>query len=381
MENSRIYLDSQATTFLDPAIRRELVRVMEGPWANPASQHELGRQARRRIEFLREQIGLNLGLGPADRVIFTSGGTESNNLALVGWLGQNPSGNIVSSSIEHPSVLQTLEFLHSRFGIELRFVDPQALGSVNPVDFIKAIDEDTIGACCMLANNETGVLQPIEPIANYCLEQHIPFHVDAVQAIGKVPFHFLGIGCASASVSAHKIHGPVGAGALLVRGDFSLQPMMFGGFQQDGIRPGTESLLMAAGLHGAILHASEQIDDNLAYMSELRDLFEKLLLESEFEVVINGDPTNRLPNSSNLSFPGVDRQKFILAADVHGLACSTGSACSSGSSEPSHVLSAMNLDRKLIDSAIRFGFSKMNTCQEVEEAVKRILRILKNLRP
>ena len=375
---TQIYFDNHSTTFMDPEVADEVHRFMKAGFANPASQHELGRRARLILEQFRESIAAHLGVENRDRCLFTSGGTESNNLALLGHFGGHcDSGwNIVSSSIEHPSVITTLGELEKR-NIEIRWVDPEPSGCIDPDKFAQRMDKGTRLACCMLANNETGVIQPVSEIASKCLASGIPLHVDAVQAIGKVDFDFSTLGCASAAVSGHKIHGPVGAGLLLLSENCQISPMTFGGFQQEGIRPGTENIPAAAGLAQSIELAIRRFSDNRDKVSRLRDRFEQLLLD-QLSIQIHGQGANRLYNSSNISFLGCNRQQFILAADVAGLCCSTGSACSSGSSQPSHVLTAMGCKKEWVDTAVRFGFSSLNTMDEVESAIQIICGILQN---
>lgn len=346
-------------------------------FANPASQHDDGRVARQQLETWRDQIASQLGLTQQDDFLFTSGGTESNNLAILGHFppNQNYQGlNVVSSAIEHPSVISALEWLKS-LKVEIRWVDAGPDGDVPADEFAKAIDSSTRLVCCMLANNETGVIQPVEEIASICQERQVPFHVDAVQAIGKLKFDFSRIGCSTATISAHKFHGPTGIGGLLVHSNLRLSPMLHGGFQQSGIRPGTESLPLAAGLAKALEIALAEEEQNKEFLAQVRDHFEKLVLQTLAGAVVNGAAARRLPHTSNISFRGLDRQQLIMATDLAGLACSTGSACSSGSSQPSHVLTSMSCEKALIDSAVRFGFSSQNTLTEVERAVEIISRI------
>lgn len=379
-----IYFDNQATTQIHPDVIDTIEAVMRRGLANPASQHEFGRVARQTLEGYREQISGRLGLGTDDRCIFTSGGTESNNLALLG--GFSPAGgnfantNVVCSAIEHPSVLGVLEYLKQQ-KVEIRSISPDRNGSICPQAFEDNINDDTRLAVCMLANHETGVIQPVQEIASICSERRVPFHVDAVQAIGKLPFHFTEIGCSSASVSAHKFHGPTGIGLLLTRPDCQLAPLLHGGFQQEGIRPGTENIPLAAGICRAIELSTSLLAENIATLRLLRDQFEQRLCERFPAIVVNGQDANRLPNASNMSFLDLDRQRFVLAADRVGLACSTGSACSSGSSQPSHVLTAMGCDKPVIDTAVRFGFSVRNRPEEIDIAIERISSILSPKKP
>lgn len=377
-----IYLDSNATTPMDDDVVTAMVDCLRQKWVNPASQHHQGQHARRVLESHREQIAAELGLGTKDHLVFTSGGTEANNLAAMSYFddgtGQPATGvNLVSSSIEHPSLIASIEQLRQR-GVEIRWVHPNRDGVVKAADFDNAIDEQTRWACCMHGNNETGVIQPINEIASICNERDLPFHVDAVQSIGKIPFDFGELNLATATLSAHKFHGPTGIGALCIRADQTIRPLFWGGHQQQGIRPGTESLPLIVGMASAFSKAKAALSENQRYVSGLRDQLEQGLLDMADKAIVHGRATQRLPHSTNLSFPGIDRQQMVLAADFQRMSISTGSACSSGSSQPSHVLTAMGCSEEEIESAVRFGVSSLNTVAEIDEAIHRFGEILTN---
>ena len=377
-----IYFDNNATTRMTDEVVATLTSAASSGYANPASQHEMGRIARQKLESCREQIGQLLHLPTGGRCIFTSGGTEANNLALMGHFpspGKLEESNVVCSSIEHPSIIDTLAAL-KKSGLEIRWVDPDASGSVDPKMFDSAIDSNTRLACCMLANHETGVIQPVSEIASVCRRRKVPFHVDAVQAIGKIPFDFAAVGCSSATFSAHKIHGPPGIAALFVSEGIQLTPRQFGGFQQEGIRPGTESLPLIAAFAKSVELAVLELAAHRQHLLNLRDHFEEVLCSRLENTVINAQDSDRLPGTSNISFLGMDRQQFVMAADLSGLCCSTGSACSSGSSTESHVLKAMNCGKPVLHSAVRFGFSRLNRLSEIDLAIERICRIFSTFR-
>lgn len=379
---SQIYLDNNATTLIHPDVAGVVFDTLSRQFANPASQHLYGRVARQSLEASRELIALHLGLSGDDQLVFTSGGTEANNLAVFGRFpaGQSLVGlNIVASSLEHPSVFAALESLESR-GLEIRWVAPCARGLVDTNDFASRLDSNTKLVCCSLANGDIGSIQPVSDIASICLDLKIPFHVDAVQAIGKVDFNFSAVKCSSASVSAHKIHGPSGVGALLIKNGHRLAPMIFGGFQQDGIRPGTESVALAAGFAKSVEMATVSLESHVEIISSLRDEFERRVVAKVDSAHLNAVGTPRLCNTSNISFIGVDRQLFVIAADLAGLACSTGSACSSGSSQPSPVLTAMNCKKDIVDSAIRFAFSCLNSRPDVVRAADVIVSVLSKIK-
>ncbi len=382
-----IFLDNNSTTMVDDEVIEAMLECQKKKFANPASQHEYGRVARRELENARDSVSECLGLGPKDLCLFTSGGSEANNLAVFGRFPRklrHQGFNLVVSAIEHPSILAAVDALNSD-GIDVRRVYPKSNGSIAPTDVLREIDEQTRLVCCMSGNNETGVIQPVGEIASICAEKNIPFHVDTVQSIGKLEFDFVSSNFLTATVAPHKFHGPTGIGALLIRDPESrkfptLEPQIFGGFQQGGYRPGTESIPLAVGFAKSLELAVNNLDEKSSRVGQLRDQFETAILEGIPGTFVNGDRINRLPHTTNISFLGIERQQFVLAADMQKLAVSTGSACSSGSSQPSHVLEAMGSEKPFVESAIRFGFSFQLTVHEIEESVRRISLICNNLR-
>jgi cysteine desulfurase len=326
------------------------------------------------IEDAREVIGRILGAGStgmdADRIIFTSGGTEANNLALFGLLEDQP-GRVIISGIEHPSVLTAAEYLGHR-GFDVQYLRVNQNGVMDVDHMRHLLNAETRLVSAMLANNETGVLQPVELIAEMCRDAGVPLHTDAVQAVGKIPVHFRQIGATAMTLTAHKFHGPRGIGALLVQARAPLQPMLRGGFQQGGLRPGTESVELVVGLRRALEVWQQDRQTRAVRMAALRDRFEDQLRATGIKLFVNGVGAPRLPHTSNVSFPGVDRQALQMALDMADIACSTGSACASGSSDPSQVLLAMHLAPDLVDSALRFSLGAFTTTQEIDTAVQRI---------
>ena len=378
-----IYLDHNATTPILPEVASAVHDAALRYPANPESQHELGRKARRALEDTREQIGHLLGARlkglAADKVVFTSGGTEANNLALRGLTQMGPPGQLVVSAIEHPSVLEPAAQLELQgWQVDRALVDSD--GVVQTDEFAQLLTSETRLASLMLANNETGVLQPVAALANLCEERGILVHTDACQAVGKLPVNFAELSVAALCCTAHKFQGPLGIGVLLLRHDVPLQPSLFGGNQQGGLRPGTESVALAIGMRKALELWHLEADKRYARLTELRNLLEKSLLAELPAAVVIGCPSERLPNTSNISFPGYDRQALVMAFDQAGVACSTGSACASGSSEPSPVLVAMRLKEAVIHGSIRFSLGVTTTRAEVSEAAGRILSICKRLR-
>ena len=379
-----IYLDNNATTRIHPSVARVMTECYELGYLNPASQHQSGRSARRILEQAREQItsllGASLESPRHDSMIFTSGGTESNNLAIRGLVRPDQSGSdsgeILVSSIEHPSALEAAKELAS-LGFNLRHIPVNEAGFVSPKTVEEMISPATKLVVLMLGNNEVGSLQPVEDVAKLCSANNIPLHCDAVQAVGKLSVNFGKLGVSSLALTAHKFHGPRGIGALLIRHGIQLQPLLVGGAQQLGIRPGTESVALAAGMAKALELAVEDIETRSKRLSELRDRLQKLLL-NHCDCVVNGQEP-RLPHTLNLSFPKLDRQALVMALDLAGVECSTGSACTSGSSEPSHVLQAMGLDQDRIQGSIRFSVSHFSTTEEVTDASTRIVEVVDRL--
>ena len=385
-----IYLDHNSTAPMLPEVANKMTECFAAGFVNPASQHRPGQLARKHLEDARRKIANYLGAKTSgmdtDQLIFTSGGTESNNLAILGLVntpdsdpGIKPSlftpQHILISSIEHPSVIGAAEQL-VRLGhsVDKIPVDSNGVCCVDQLDSM--INDNTKLISLMLANNETGVVQPVNEVAQLCRDRDILFHTDAVQAVGKVPVHFRELSVDALSFTGHKFGGPRGIGGLILRHGLTPAPLQFGGFQQMALRPGTEDVALVAGMETAleIFHKNET-----NYYSDvlvLRNHLEKTLLSRFPDLVINGVNATRLPHVSNLSFPEVDRQSFLMAADMKGLAISTGSACASGSSELSPVLLAMGLEKSIIENSVRISLGVSNTRDEIENTIEIISQIL-----
>jgi cysteine desulfurase len=378
----QIFLDYNSTTPLLDEVADSMSECYARGYGNPASQHGVGRQSRRLVEDAREAIAGLLGAcltgRRPDRLIFTSGGTEANNLALLGLAGDR-RGRLFVSAIEHPSVVGPAEFL-ARHDWRVERVPADPTGAVQIDRFRDLVTGDRPAfAALMLGNNETGVLQPVEDLATTCNEQGMPLHTDAVQVVGKLPVDFTRLGAGTLAFSAHKFHGPRGIGGLLVRGDIELQPILHGGFQQGGLRPGTEPTPLIVGMGKALEIWRREADERLHRMTTLRDRFEAELRERIPDVVINGVAAARLPHTSNVSFPGLDRRALAMALDLEGVACSTGSACASGSSEPSPVLIAMGLADDMVAGSLRFSLGATTTQEEIDAAIERIVAVVDRL--
>lgn len=375
-----IYLDNNSTTRIFDEVVDAMTECHRQGFLNPASQHQSGRQARRVLEDARDEIGFLLGAQLAaphqDRVVLTSGGTESNNLAMHGLVAA--TGNIVISSIEHPSIMEPAQRLAS-MGYELRELPVSRSGHILISELSKFVDDNTRLVCVMYANNELGTIQPIRDIAEFCSHRDVPVHCDAVQVVGKIPIHFRELGVSSLAFSAHKFHGPRGVGGLLVRHGVNLRPFLLGGSQQLGTRPGTESIAAVVGMKKAL---SRMLDESRgswsSRMEPLRDRLEQQLVAGCDCVVIGAEP--RMPHTTNIAFPGLDRQALVMALDLAGIECSTGSACTSGSSEPSHVIVATGVEKSLVDSSIRLSLGIDLKETDIDLAAARILAVIKNLR-
>jgi cysteine desulfurase len=371
-----IYLDNNATTPMLPPVWEAMRPFLAEVYGNPASAHAAGRRARRALEDAREQVAGLLGAHP-DEVVFTSGATESNNLALLGLCGE-PPGRLVASPVEHPSVAEPLRHLAAH-GFDLDTLPVDGRGVVEADALPGLLGPDTRLVSVMLANHETGAVQPVRALAAL-LEGRAPLHCDAVQAVGRLPVHFHDLGVTSLALSAHKFHGPKGVGALLLRRGMKLRPLLRGGHQQRGHRPGTEPVALAVGLAVALACAVREMDERRGRVRRLRERFLAALRAAAAPVVLNGPADGGAPHTLNLSFPGLKADVLLMNFDLAGVACSTGSACSSGSLLPSPVLQAMGVPDEVLYSAMRFSLSPLVTEAEVDEAARRIAAVVGRLR-
>ncbi|MEN6449807.1 MAG: cysteine desulfurase family protein [Thermoguttaceae bacterium] len=395
-----IYLDHNATTPTRPEVVEAMRQCYADGLANPASQHQPGQQARRLLEDAREQIAAVLGVDLAaprrDRLIFTSGGTEANNLAVLGISrgqgtsapsqtqtdppsSRNFSGHIVISAGEHQSVIEPAEhLLEQGWRMDTLGLTPDGVVRIDQLaSFLKP---DTRLVSVLLGNHETGVLQPIEELSAICSDAGVPLHTDAVQVVGKRPVDFGRLGAAAMSVAAHKFGGPVGIGALAIRQDVPLQPLLFGGHQQSGVRPGTEPVALAVGMAVALKLRNAEQHALAQRLSSLRDRFEQGLRAAAPGIVVHGVAAPRLPQTSNIAFPGLDGEVLRMALDLAGVACSVGAACASGSTELSPTLRAMQMPNELVTSSLRFSLGATTTEADIDEAVRRIASVASELR-
>jgi cysteine desulfurase len=368
----RIYLDNNATTPLHPRVVQAITTALEQEFGNASSVHYEGRKARQALEEARESVAALIHADPRE-IVFTSGGTESNNAAIYGALLSTPptgSGSgegyaLVTTAIEHPSVLEPARAM-ARSGCTVRFVEPGVDGVAPASSMVSAIGPATRMVSMMLANNETGALQPVEEVGRLCRDRRIHFHCDAVQAAGKVDLDPAALGADSLAISAHKLHGPKGIGALWVRRGTALHPLITGGAQERRRRAGTENVPLAVGFGVA---AAMVLESGIPQVAPLRDRLEREILSFFPEALVNSGSVPRIGNTTNICFQGADAEAIVIAMDLGGVALSTGSACSSGRVEPSHVLLAMRLSEEDARSSVRISLSRFTTEDEVERAV------------
>ena len=359
-------MDANATTPLLPEVLEAMRPFLLEQFGNASSIHQEGQQARSAVEHARGRVAQFLGCRPSE-IVFTSGGTESDNLAIFGSVGGSvrAGDHVITSAVEHHAVLHAVERLGKR-GVDVEFLPVDSQGVLAAEDVRKALKPNTSLISVMMANNETGVLQPVEEIGRIAGEAGIRFHVDAVQAAGKIPLNVDSIGCQLLSISGHKMHGPQGTGALFVRRGTRVEPLSAGGAHERQRRAGTENVAGIVGLGAAAECAMRS--DTAERMRGLRDRLETRLLACASGV--NGGETARVPNTTNLWFESLDGEALVIALDLKGLAVSSGAACSSGANEPSHVLEAMGLSRDRARSSLRFSLHRGTSEEEIDRAIE-----------
>ena len=375
-----IYLDHNATTPLNPQVLEAMLPYLKDKYGNASSIHAKGREAREGIDKARGIIALTLGIASED-LIFTSGGTESDNFAIKGIaLANRDKGNhIITSKVEHPAVLNTCQFLE-KMGFEVTYVDVDKYGLVSPEDVKKAIKKNTILVTIMQANNEVGTIQPITEIAQITKGRGVYFHTDAVQSFGKVAFRIEDLGVDLLSISAHKICGPKGVGALYMRKGVKIYPHQHGGHHERNLRAGTENVAGIVGFGRAVELMRENFTQKNERIIKLRDKLHHGFADKLDDLHLNGHPTLRLGNTLNLSFEFVEGESLIINFDLKGICAATGSACTSGSLEPSHVLTAMGVVGRIAQGAVRFSLGEVNTEEDINYCLEVIPPIVKRLR-
>jgi cysteine desulfurase len=380
----RIYMDYAATTPTDPQVVEAMQPCFSRIYGNPSSLHGFGQEARAAMEGARERIAAFLGAKPAE-IVFTSGGTESDNFAIKGtaWANRNKGDHIITSAIEHHAVLETCRFLEKE-GFSVTYVPVDGEGLVDPADVAKAITDRTILISVMHANNEIGTIQPIAEIGRIAKERGVRFHTDAVQTFGHLPFGVDELNVDLLSASAHKLYGPKGMGLLYIRKGTRITPLVHGGGQEGGRRAATENVPGIVGFGKAVELAAATIHEEKTRLTALRDRFIRGIFERLDGIRLNGHSVRRLPNNINLSVQSIEGEGMILSLDMMGIACSTGSACSSTSLEPSHCLLAIGLPHELSHGSIRFSlgrFTKEGDIDAVLEALPRVVGRLRAMSP
>ena len=378
----RIYLDYNASTPVDPAVLEAMLPYFSGDFGNASSIHTFGQRARAAVETAREQVASLLNARPQE-IIFTSGGTESDNHAIFGVLQSllhtQPAAHIITTAIEHEAVLNTCQALEKE-GVAVTYLPVSRHGLINLQDLRKAIRPETILITIMHANNELGTVQPLEEIGRIATEHDIYFHSDGVQSAGKIPVDVKACQLDLLSLSGHKLYAPKGVGAIYIKGGTRLRQLLYGGHHQRGFRPGTENVAGIVGLGKAAELARSSLADDAARISALRDHLEQGLLARVPDSRANAAAVPRTPNTSNITFPGIEGEALIIALDLKGLACSTGAACSSGAVEPSHVLTAIGLAASEARASIRFSLGRHTTTTEIETALEIVPAAVAQLR-
>lgn len=375
-----IYLDAAATT----PVRREVLEAMwpylTQDFGNPSSHHALGEQSARALTDARARIATVLNCR-ASEIIFTSGGTEADNLALKGIALASPRGrHLVTTAIEHEAILESCRYLHRHHGFTVTFAPLDSTGRVDPSAFAATLSDDTTLCSVMLANNEIGTLEPITELAALADARGIPFHTDAVQAPGAIPIDVKAHGVDALSLSGHKFGTPKGIGLLYLRGRLQIEPVLHGGGQERGRRSGTENVAGAVGLARALELATTGLAERAQHTRDLRDRLIHGILAAVPGAVLTGHPTERLPNSASFCFPGSSGESVLLQLEERGILCSSGSACAAGSDEPSHVLTALGIPRELAQTAVRLTLTDAITPNEIDTVIRAVAEATATLR-
>ncbi len=375
-----LYFDHNATTPVWPEVLEAMQPFWSKLYANPSSIHQAGLSVARELRQARRDVASFLGASDETEIIFTSGGTESNNAAFRSALWtQKGKKKLVTTAVEHSSVIKPTRALQEE-GFEVSYVPVSSLGDLDPAQLKEAVTENTALVSVMMANNETGVIFPVDEIGKEMKSRGVFFHVDAVQGVGKIPFSLKSLDANFLSISAHKIGGPKGAGVLYVKKDTPYRSFIFGGAQERGRRSGTENMPGIIGLAAACRRLQKNFSEDCKKMEQVRNHFEEKILKKIPGVHVNGNPAHRLPNTSNLAFDKVDSEALLILLDQEGICASSGSACISGAHEPSHVLKAMGLSKERGKSSIRFSFGPENTLQEADSAVDILTGLVTHLR-
>jgi cysteine desulfurase len=397
---NRVYLDHNATTAIEPAVLDAMLPYLSGEFGNAASIHTFGQKARAGVETAREQVAALIG-ARAQEIVFTSGGTEADNHAIFGvltpfvtWpasraanLSDDPDKrlsiahlkHVITTNIEHEAVLNTCQALEKQ-GVPVTYLPVDGQGVISPEALRRALRKETVLITVMHANNELGTAQPLEEIGRIAADADVYFHTDAVQSAGKVPIDVNALRLDLLSLSGHKFYAPKGIGALYIRGGTRLQQLLYGGHHQRGFRPGTENVAGIVGMGKAAEFARKSLAEDAARISALRDRLEQGLLSRVPHSRANGARAPRTPNTTNITFPGIEGEALVIALDLKGLACSTGAACSSGAVEPSHVLTAIGMSADEARASLRFSLGRHTTAAEIDFALQIVPAAVEQLR-
>jgi cysteine desulfurase len=378
----RVYLDYNATTPVEPSVFSAMTPYFAANFGNAGSIHSTGQRARSAVDAARESVAALLGAKPGE-IVFTSGGTEADNLAIFGLVGVVPDAtskkHVITTAIEHHAVLNACEELERR-GVDVSYVPVNPSGVVDPEDIRRALRPETLLITVMHANNELGTVQPIEEIGRVAREANVYFHCDAVQSAGKLPLDVESLGVDLLSISAHKLYGPKGVGALYVRSGMPIEPLFRGGHAERDRRPGTENVPGIVGLGEAAKLGAQKMAGDAGRIGALRDRFEEAVCRLVPSAKVNGDRRHRVWNTANLTFQAAGGEALVIALDLQGIECSTGAACSSGAVEPSHVLKAIGLSDSDARSTVRFSLGRFTTDAEIDEAIRVLPGIVERLR-
>jgi len=373
-----IYLDNAASTKIHDDVLEDMMPYLKEQYGNPSSIHRYGRFAHKAIEKARKQIAYLINADPSE-ILFTSGGTESNNTALYGIAKKNPGSRIITSSIEHDAILEPCKKLEKE-GFDIIYLPVNNYGLVDPLILKENLTENTCLVSIMFGNNEVGTVEPISDFVKICNERNIPFHTDAVQATGKIRIDVKELGIDLLSISSHKINGPKGIGALYIRKGISIDPVILGGGQENGLRSGTENVANIVGFGKACELSRINLLENISRMKELRDYISTKIIQEIPEVILNGHPESRLPNNIHFTFLGVNGEDLLIKLDENEIAASTGSACSVQIQKASHVLQAMGFSHEQITGSLRLTIGISNNLEEMDKTVEILKNVVKELR-
>lgn len=375
-----IYLDNNATTMVDPAVLEAMLPFFTEQFGNPSSMHQFGDKVGRAIKKARRQVQALLGAEHDSEIIFTSCGTESDSTAILSALKAQPNRKeIITTVVEHPAVLSLCEHLEKE-GYTIHYLKVDKKGRLNIKEYYRLLSDQVAIVSAMWANNESGALFPVEEMAEMARSAGVLFHTDAVQAVGKLPIDLKGSNIDMLSLSGHKLHAPKGIGVLYLRRGVRFRPLLRGGHQERGRRAGTENAASIVALGKACEMAAQSMDYEKTFVKAMRDRLERGILEQVSHCFVTGDPNNRLPNTCNIAFEYIEGEAILLLLNKMGIAASSGSACTSGSLEPSHVMRAMDIPFTAAHGSVRFSFSRYNTMEEVERVIAAVPPVVAQLR-